>query len=445
MPRKDPQKRFLRNLAAAFVSTEWIAESLLANAERATGKAYRWIVSLIRRLLKRFPVEGSFESVLEFLKQDRGVRRFLDRRRYPVRTIFVPPSRMALPPKAIGPVTLPPITTEAGLADWLGISIEHLLWYADPTGRNAEHPEGPLRPYRYRWLKKTTGAVRLLEIPKHKLKLLQRQILAGILNHMPVHDAAHGFVANRSIITNANRHCGKPVVLRFDLADFFPSISATRIVRTFRTFGYPERIARLLMGLCTTRLPRDVWAKRPVTVHTEAIWTEKRRLTNRHLPQGAPTSPALANLVAFRLDHRLARLAAKLEVDYTRYADDLTFSGGEILSRQRDRMIQLIGRIVLDEGFRLNQSKTCVMTQSQRQFVAGVVVNVRPNIPRGEFDQLKAMLTNCRRHGVESQNREHHLHFRAHLEGRIAQVAAIHLQRGRKLWELFTQISWPTE
>ena len=131
---------------------------------------------------------------------------------------------MSRPPAAAGTVDLPPIETEGALADWLGISLAKLLWYADTAGRNRQHPDGPLRPYRYRWVAKPGGRLRLIEIPKPALKRLQRKILAEILDRIPPHPAAHGFRRGRSIVTNASMHCGKRIVLSFDLADFFPSI-----------------------------------------------------------------------------------------------------------------------------------------------------------------------------------------------------------------------------
>jgi RNA-directed DNA polymerase len=128
--------------------------------------------------------------------------------------------------------------------------------------------------------------------------------------------------------------------------------------------------------------------------------------------------------------------------DYTRYADDLTFSGGEELARGSKRFATLIASIVAEEGFRLNHEKTRMMTRSSRQLVTGVVVNVKTNVKRIEFDRLKATLLNCVRLGPVSQNREQHSDFRAHLSGRLAQLAAINPVRARKLWILFDRIVW---
>jgi retron-type reverse transcriptase len=195
------------------------------------------------------------------------------------------------------------------------------------------------------------------------------------------------------------------------------------------------------MGLCTTRIPADVWDARP-GARDGSDFLARQRLVSRHLPQGAPTSPALANLAAHRLDRRLSGLAKAASATYTRYADDLIFSGGNDLARSRKRLETHIAVIAHEEGFALNHRKTRMMRAGVRQQVTGVVVNVRPNITRSEFDRIKANLTNCVRHGPASQNREKHPDFRTYLAGKIAHVASIHPARGKKLRSIFHQISW---
>jgi RNA-directed DNA polymerase len=189
-----------------------------------------------------------------------------------------------------------------------------------------------------------------------------------------------------------------------------------------------------LAGLCTNSVPPDVLADggRAATVYARP-----------HLPQGAPTSPALANLCAFRLDCRLAALARSADARYTRYADDLAFSGGEELERSARRFQILVCRVALEEGFEVNPRKSRFMRPGVRQHLAGVVVNVRPNVGRAEYDRLKATLTNCLRHGPDSQNRDRHADFRASLAGRITHVARLNAARGGKLRRLFDRIPWP--
>ena len=143
------------------------------------------------------------------------------------------------------------------------------------------------------------------------------------------------------------------------------------------------------------------------------------------------------------MDCRLTGLAKRFGATYTRYADDLTFSGGHELRRTQQRLRKWVIRVVTEEGFTLNAAKTRVKSQSDRQTVTGLVVNVKPNVRRRDFDLLKAVLTNCVRHGPAVQNRDKLPHFRAHLQGRVAFVASIHAVHGAKLRAIFDRIVWP--
>lgn len=433
--------RFLFALAGAARCGAWTAAGIRAAVDRA-GAGYRVRVpGLAPRVLARFPDPPRYGELLTFLVADARLMRALSRpvaRAIPSRgrpTMDAPPPLAAL--------HLPPFATESALAAHLNLDPSRLRWYADLTGRNRLHPPGPLRTYRHRWVAKPGGRARLLEIPVFALKRVQRTILADVLDRVPPHPAAHGFRPGRSAVTNAAEHCGRSVVVKFDLADFFPSVAAARVVRLFRTLGYPEPVARLLAGLCTTRTPADVWKARPNPAADGSDHVSRLRLAARHLPQGAPTSPALANLAAHRLDRRLAGLAAALGATYTRYADDLTFSGGFELARRSHRLAKLVAEVAAEEGFAPNARKTRVLRRCGRQTVTGVVVNAKPNLPRADYELLKATLTNCVRKGTASQNRKNHPDFRAHLAGRVAHAAAVNPARGRKLWALFDAIAWP--
>ncbi|MFT3764196.1 MAG: reverse transcriptase family protein [Minicystis sp.] len=157
---------------------------------------------------------------------------------------------------------------------------------------------------------KATGGTRRIAAPRKTLRTAQRVILDEILSKVPVHRAAHGFVKARSTVTNAQAHTGRALVLKLDLVDFFPSIHYRRVVGLFETLGYPTEAAKALAGVCTYR---------PKLADGRMVWPGL-------LPQGAPTSPAITNLVCRRLDARLAALAKKAGGTYTRYADDMTFS-----------------------------------------------------------------------------------------------------------------------
>ena len=240
-------------------------------------------------------------------------------------------------------------------------------------------------------------------------------------------------------------HAGRPVVLRLDLEAFFASVTVSRVYGIWRSAGYPEPVAHCLAGLMTSVLPLSAWHAVPQPADErllDAHWRLGRRLAVPHLPQGAPTSPAIANLAAFPLDVRLTALAGSWGGRYTRYADDLAFSGGRGWGTGTSRLLDAVEEIVRDEGFRLNPRKTGVMPRAGRQTLGGLVVNEQPRVARAEVDVLRATLHNCRRHGPSSQNRQEHPAFREHLRGRIAWVAQHDPVRGARLQAEHDAVDW---
>ncbi len=337
---------------------------------------------------------------------------------------------------------LPVIESVGDLADWLSLGVGELEWFADLKGLGYKLRIPKLEHYRYRILPKRSGGIRLTECPKPRLKELQRRILSGILDPIPAHPAVHGFVKRRSIVTFAAPHAGQHILLRLDLQDFFPAFPAARVAALFRTLGYPEQVAGLLGGVCTSAVPRNVWKSRPPEIGP-VQWCDARALYARpHLPQGAPTSPGLANLMAYRLDRRLSGLAQSAGAVYTRYADDLAFSGGEGFSRAVERFSAHAAAIALEEGFAVNHRKTRIMRRGVRQRLAGTVVNRKVSLCRRDLELLEAILTNCVRLGPQSQNRAGLPDFRAHMEGRIGFVEMIDRAKGRPLRALFEAIQW---
>jgi hypothetical protein len=230
-----------------------------------------------------------------------------------------------------------------------------------------------------------------------------------------------------------------------DLQDFFPSFIGARVQSFFRTLGYPEAVADLLGGVCTNLTPADVWKQAGRDVLPARVREARYLYARPHLPQGAPTSPALANLCSYRIDCRLHRLAKAVGAEYTRYADDLAFSSNEATFERRiEPLSTRIAAILMEEGFAVNHRKTRVMRQGVRQYLAGVVANQHLNVIRADFDRLKATLTNCVRLGPETQNRDAHPRFRAHLEGRVGFVEMINPARGKRLRALLQDIRWPS-
>jgi len=330
---------------------------------------------------------------------------------------------------------LPIFDTPEELAQWLGMPVGRLAWLTHRCDEGHRPHDARSAHYHYRWLKKRDGSRRLIESPKPLLRAVQQRILKEILNQIPSHPAAHGFISGRSIRTNALPHVGQRVVLKFDLENFYPSVTFGRVVAIFRSLGYSREAAIWLGSLTTSAVP--------VTLELPA--GESPRCfpyRARHLPQGAPTSPAIANLSAFALDLRLAGLARSFGANYTRYADDLTFSGQPRFLNSLHVFIPLVRQIVHAERFRLHPTKRRVMRDNQQQRVTGVVVNQHPNISRKEFDRLKAILTNCLRRGASTQNHERHEDFARHLRGKVAHVAQLNPARGQKLLDIYEQVDW---
>jgi len=329
---------------------------------------------------------------------------------------------------------LPVLKTPDDLAQWLGIPIGKLAWLTHRTLRGQRAENVKQSHYSYRWLTKKSGGHRLIEAPKCELKRVQEQILRELLDHVPPHTAAHGFVTGRSIVTNAEPHVGQRLVLKFDLQNFYTNISYSRVVAIFRSLGYSREVALWLGRLTTTSIP---W-----NLNTPLKSWELTPYAARHLPQGAPTSPALANLSAFGLDVRLTGLAHAYELEYTRYADDLTFSGPGVVIPALSEIIPLVEKVIHAERFLSRKSKRRVLRGSSRQSVAGVVVNEKLNVARSEYDRLKAILHNCRKHGPSTQKRDLECDFSSHLLGRIAHVRQLNPRRAEKLQTIFSQINW---
>jgi hypothetical protein len=383
--------------------------------------------------------------VVSFLRADTGFTRALGKHRHEliIRRWITGPESMQ-PAAAASAWPVPRIETVAALAEWAELTPTELQWFADLKGLGYKRPQARLEHYHYRVLAKATGGIRVIETPKPRLKALQRRILSGILDRIPPHPAVHGFVKGRSTQSFAAPHVGQRVVLRMDLEDFFPTFPGARVQSFFRTIGYPEPVADLLGGIATNCVPRGAWrgAIQQVALGPQELWQVRATYARPHLPQGAPTSPSLANLCSYRLDCRLNGLAHAAGAAYTRYADDVAFSGGEHFLRAVQRFATHVAAIVREEGFAVQHRKTRIMRQAVRQHLAGLVTNQRLNVRRADFDLLKAILTNCARHGPASQNREAHPHFREHLVGRLGFIESVHPEKGRRLRAIFEKITW---
>lgn len=333
---------------------------------------------------------------------------------------------------------LPPLTTYKELSSWLNLTPSDLAWLADAQSRQSSTSQAKLHHYHYQWFKRANKPPRLLETPKSCLKSVQRKILTGILDRVRPHEAAHGFRKGRSCITHAQNHTGQETLLCMDIENFFMSISWGRVYGLFCGLGYPKHIALMLSSLCTNTASPKLLGN----TFLNLSWEQRKLIIQPHLPQGAPTSPALANLCCWKMDKRLASLAKTLNLNYSRYADDLAFSGYNTCLKNNIRIRKLIEQIAREEGFLINHTKTYSTHRSQRQSIVGIVVNEHPNIARKDYDTLKAILHNCSIYGPETQNKEKIHNFQEHLRGKIAHVTSISRLKGDKLQSIYNKIEW---
>jgi RNA-directed DNA polymerase len=436
----------LRALAKSFLAGEPAVDLIVDRGARTLGRSWKWLRPLARRYLETFSgrLRPRRREVIEFLRRDPAFARARSKYAHEISINhwLTEPQRMQ-PVPAANDWKIPAIESVGALAEWLGITAAELRWFADLKNLAYKKNQPRLRHYHDRVLAKKSGSIRLIEAPKPRLKQMQRKILTEILETIPCHPAVHGFVKGRSIKTFVAPHVRRRVVLRMDLQDFFPTFSGVRIQAFFRSCGYPETVADLLGGICTTSTPRDAWDEVGFDVTNSRMQEAQRLYARPHLPQGAPTSPALANFCFFRSDSRLQGLASSVGADYTRYADDLAFSSDDpTVERSVERFSIHVAAILMDEGFSVHHRKTRIMRRGVRQHLAGLVANEHLNVIRADFDRLKATLANCVRLGPEGQNREAHPSFRAHLEGRVGFVEQINPRKGKRLREILNQIQW---
>jgi RNA-directed DNA polymerase len=444
----DDRALLAAELAEAFLTAPWkrdaVAESGAARLDRWPG----WMEALAIRVIAVYPappVERQFE-LIDLIESFLAEHAPWPGEPEPPQIIrLLVRDRIARGVRLDHDWPIAEIDSVGGLAERLELSDGQLAWLADVRSLERSVADEKLRNYRYRVAPRRGGLPRVLEAPKARLKEIQRWILREILASVPAHEAAQGFTRGRSVATHARLHSGQAVVLRLDLKDFFASVTAARAFGIFHTLGYDRSVAHVLTGLSTNAIPEVVWQTVPGATDPALIqprfWLG-RALATPHLPQGAPTSPALASLAAFRLDRRLTGLANSAGLRYSRYADDLTFSGGVRLRRRRSHLEALVAEIAHGEGFTINERKTTLHSAGGRQSVCGVVVNVRPNVLRSEYDELKAILHNAAALGPASQNRAGIADFEAHLRGRISWVASLNPARGEKLRRRFAEIRW---
>lgn len=243
---------------------------------------------------------------------------------------------------------------------------ESVVWCASLLGVEANKLKEILENipdyYHEFWVRKRRGGYRMISAPLEELQSIQTTINSRILSSVTtVHPAAVGFRCGRSVVDNASPHLGKRYVLKMDIHDFFFSIRSPRVKKTFEQMGYPPNVSKIFRTLCCL---------------------------HNCLPQGAPTSPSLSNIVSYEMDKKLAALATKYGLTYTRYADDLTFSG-DVLSKEQ--IIFEVKQIIYEEKFAPNYKKTRFLNEYDRKIITGVSVSsgVKLTIPKARKREIR--------------------------------------------------------
>ncbi|WP_298609086.1 reverse transcriptase family protein [uncultured Thiothrix sp.] len=278
---------------------------------------------------------------------------------------------------------LPICSTGLELASLMGISLNELrfLTYSNQVSQ--------VHHYQQFAIPKKSGGTRLISAPMPRLKRAHYWILENVLQPLALTEQAHGFITGRSIVTNAQPHLGQQIVINLDLKDFFPTITYARIKGVFAQLGYNHELATLFALLCSEPLTQTV------ELDGQRYYLNQNP---RRLPQGAPTSPYISNLVARQLDKRLQGLATKYGFIYTRYADDLTFSTHKADAPIRG-LLHWVHAIVKEEGFQVHPNKTRIMHRGRRQEVTGLTVNQALNIERHTLKQFRALLFQIQKDG----------------------------------------------
>lgn len=310
---------------------------------------------------------------------------------------------------------VPVLKTVEQLRELLGIKSSKQLGFFLVA---SDYKNGPYTTYT---IPKRDGTDRTICAPKKQLKWVQRQILRHILAKVSPHPAAHGFVNGRSTVSNAAPHVGAEVVVKFDLKDFFPTMHYFRVMGLFASLGYPT-------GNCLFTSDDESNQLAPVLARLCCYTPSPKNWGSATLPQGAPTSPAISNLVCRRLDARLEGLAEVNGGVYTRYADDLTFSF-KSPDVKLGRFRWWVDQVCQQEGFTINQQKFRVIRHSQRQVVTGIVVNEALRIPRELRRTYRAILHNCEKNGVDAEARGNK-RFREYLRGFAAYLNMVQPQVG---------------
>lgn len=269
---------------------------------------------------------------------------------------------------------------ELGMSDkFHPFTEKHINCYCNPN--NTFHRYSQFK------IPKKAGGFRQITAPKNEsYKLILKYLNIVLRSVYTPSDYAMGFAEHRSVVTNADKHKGRNYVFNIDLKDFFPSIEQPRVWKRLQLppFNFPIPIANVIAGLCSMKTKNEEGNAKYV------------------LPQGAPTSPIITNMICDRLDHRLAGLAKRFNLNYTRYADDITFSSMHNVYQKNGEFQKELKRIIEGQGFTMNDKKTRLQKKGARQEVTGIIVSDKLNVTQKYVRDIRNILYIWDRYGYNT-------------------------------------------
>jgi RNA-directed DNA polymerase len=340
----------------------------------------------------------------------------------------------------------PVIFSLENLAILMGVQSDYIRALTGEAKNNSSNPPYKLKRYSYFKLKKERGGYREIASPSKDLKFIQKWILKNILEKYPLTDNCTGFREGLSIYDNAKPHENKKYILKLDLLKFYDTITEKRVYGVFSSLGYSKNLAVSFAKLLTVRHRPSYWEsfdyKDQITL--KDLITKKPAI----LPQGSPASPTLANIIANNLDKRIKGLSKKYDFNYTRYADDLTFSAD---SKKQLPKIKLIKEIILEEGFFLNENKVRLLKKGIKQYVTGLTISNGINVSKKYRKEIGSHIYYCKKYGVQNhlmyitkskEKTKGILVYHDWLYGHICFIKSINSKFGDKLLKEFSKIDW---
>lgn len=352
--------------------------------------------------------------------------------------------------KKLSEKELPIIFSLEHLAILIGIQSDYLRTLIgdvkkDFTFLHEYESEYKYKRYNYFKLKKRDGKFREIMSPAKDLKYIQKWILVNILSKYKLADSCKGFRKGISIYDNAKAHANSKIILKVDLLKFYDTITEKRVYGLFKSLGYVNNLAYSFAKITTAR-------------HRDSYWDdfdEKSKLILKQLtedkpailPQGSPTSPIISNILATKMDYRFEALARKLNFNYSRYADDLTFS---INNEGKLPSLKLISKIISEEGFFINDKKTKYMKRGCKQYVTGLTTTNGINLSKEYRKGIIEHIYYCRKFGVsehlERRKAEfpkyNNIKFHDWLYGHMCYIKSINEKASKKMLEDFNKINW---